>query len=381
MKSSFSIVLLILLLCIVLRIGIVSVFPYSHTLPSAQLSPSRNASSAQGKEVKQEQEIPLAILDGFEHANFDSFGFPLSVPLIEWRRDASGGLVESRRLELLGGLSKFMVSNDHNWLNNGRWDLWSKVRAVAFDRFQQALQCAPYEPDLNGRRGVLSFMRLVGVSRRSVTQACAWIEEPCWPWKVCNDIAAQYLTGEQEYPRDVDYFTKLIRVHKGTLYLDWPWGSGRIFKRPDFNVIRLFAAVLELITDIPDSVFFLRTYDRPLFPPNFPIPAFSHSPKGDENSDIPFPWPRIINEEVEYYAKQLSGGAQVYPDLDPRNDSIWATRLEKAGFYGMLWEKNPAALGRQVLIDLSLLRPDLIEAKFTAANPMVSFPISFVSVK
>ena len=42
----------------------------------------------------------------------------------------------------------------------------------------------------------------------------------------------------------------------------------------------------------------------------------------------------------------------------------------QAGFYGMLWEKNPAALGRQVMLDLSISRPDLIEAWFTGANPM-----------
>ena len=63
----------------------------------------------------------------------------------------------------------------------------------------------------------------------------------------------------------------------------------------------------------------------------------------------------------------------VYPNLDPRIDEIWASRIDKAGFYGMLWEKNPAALVRQVVIDLSLTRPDLIEAKFTAANPMVVY--------
>ena len=44
--------------------------------------------------------------------------------------------------------------------------------------------------------------------------------------------------------------------------------------------------------------------------------------------------------------------------------------IRQAGFYGMLWEKNPAALGRQVMLDLSISRPDLIEAWFTGANPM-----------
>lgn len=211
---SYSTVFLILLLCFVLRIGIVVIFPYSIDSTTA-LSPSftSNVTSLKSNEI--EGKFYVSLVDGFEHAHFDAFGFPISVPLVEQRKDDFGAPVESRRLELLGGVSAFMVSNDHNWLNNGRWDLWSTDKAVSLDHFRQILQCAPHEPDLDGRRGILSLIRLVGgVTQRSIKQACAWIEEPCWPWKVCNDLAEQFISGEQEYPRDVDYFVKLVRIHK-----------------------------------------------------------------------------------------------------------------------------------------------------------------------
>ena len=223
------------------------------------------------------------------------------------------------------------------------------------------------------------------MTRRYIELAAAWVESQkpsgpengfrmvggCSPWVECKRRAEKWKNGEN-VPKQIDnFFVRLVRVNNGRLYIDWPWKSGRIWKRPDFNVIRLFAAVLEMVKDIPDSVFFTMTYDRPLFPSNFPIPVFSHSPTHNGHSDIPFPWPRIINDEVEHYVEQIVGKkATKYPDLDPSIDEIWKSRLEKAGFYGMLWEKNPAALSRQVMLDLSFVRPDLIDAKFTSANPM-----------
>jgi hypothetical protein len=214
-------------------------------------------------------------------------------------------------------------------------------------------------------------MNLIGVSRRSILITCAWIEGGCGLWADCHKKATKLLSGELKFePLINNFFVKLIRVRHGQLYLDWPWGSGRVFKRPDFNVIRLFAAVLELVSDIPDSVFFLQTYDFPLLPSNFPVPVFSHSPRVDKNSDIPFPWPRVINDEVNYYLNKFIKKKHIFPDLNPSRDNIWNKKIEKVGFYGILWENNPGALARQVLIDLSLLRPDLIEAKFTSATPM-----------
>lgn len=346
----------------------------------------RNDTPQEGLKSAGETEKALHMYaDGFQHLEFTERGYPIMIPLIQLRKDSRGQPVEKKRLERLGGISKFMASNDGNWLNNGNWELWSNEKATRLEEFRAVLQCSSYEPGLEGRRGLLSFMRLLGVSQRSILLASAWIESQhrkgaddgfamaggCSPWVACKKKADGFMSGQLAYPdRLENYFVKMVRVTKGRLYLDWPWGSGRIFKRPDFNVIRLFSAVLEMVKDLPDSVFFIQTYDRPLFPSNFPFPAFSHSPKSDSNSDIPFPWPRIINDEVQVYTDQIMGSKRVYPDLDPHIDKIWASRAEKAGFFGQLWEKNPAALARQVLVDISFSRPDLIDARFTGANPM-----------
>ena len=101
----------------------------------------------------------LAYEDGFEHLQFTERGFPLMVPLVDMRKDSKGKLVERGRLQKLGGVSKFMKSNDHNWLNNGDWSLWSNRKAVSLRDFKEALQCAEYEPDLDGQRAILSLVR------------------------------------------------------------------------------------------------------------------------------------------------------------------------------------------------------------------------------
>ena len=101
----------------------------------------------------------LVYEDGFEHLQFNEKGFPLIVPLVDVRRDGKGKPVEPARLEKLGGVSKFMKSNGHNWLNNGDWNLWSNRKAVRLREFKETLQCAEFEPDLDGPRAILSLVR------------------------------------------------------------------------------------------------------------------------------------------------------------------------------------------------------------------------------
>ena len=58
----------------------------------------------------------------------------------------------------IGGVSSFMSSNDNNWLNNGNWSLWSNEKATTLKQFREDLQCSPFEPDLDGRRGIFSMV-------------------------------------------------------------------------------------------------------------------------------------------------------------------------------------------------------------------------------
>ena len=159
-------------------------------------------------------------------------GYPLSIPVVHIRRDSSGRPVERGRLELIGGVSEFMNSNKGNWLNHGDWKLWSNKNAISLKKFRDVLQCASFEPDLDGKRGILSFMRLVKISRRTVELACAWAEHRCWPWVKCKRVAEGYKNGTRKFHYLIgdNPHIRLMRVMKGKLYLDWPWGSYRIYK-------------------------------------------------------------------------------------------------------------------------------------------------------
>jgi len=105
----------------------------------------------------------------------------------------------------------------------------------------------------------------------------------------------------------VDDRTRLIRIVRGVLYTDWPWGAWRWNKiEGDYFALRLLGAVAE-ITALPDCVFFLRNYDYPLFPAFVPMPAMSHAPT-NHHADIPLPWVRAVDEEIAWYRDQLMDG-------------------------------------------------------------------------
>ena len=120
-----------------------------------------SADTKEGSGGENPSQNKLVYEDGFEHLQFTERGFPLTVPLVEMRKDSQGNLVEPGRLEKLGGVSKFMRSNGHNWLNNGDWSLWSNQKAVGLHKFKEILQCAEFEPDLDGERAVLSLVRTI----------------------------------------------------------------------------------------------------------------------------------------------------------------------------------------------------------------------------
>lgn len=295
--------------------------------------------------------------------------FPSSIPRTRLRRDHAGKPVERGRLQRLGGLSPFVLGR--TFLNTTRPVVqilgaanltastlirafkWRKMKGqVTLTSFQQTLQCAQHEPDLDGSRGTLALAKLVPVTAQTVRIVAAYIEseQRCSPWVQCSRLA-RYLSQKfsstgasfnpsEEYnevgdaalsPKDrslfvkifkrvqftpVDDRTRLLRVVGGVLYTDWPWGEWRWQKQPiDFFALRLFGGVLEMVRDMPDCVFFMRNYDYPLFNALVPVPAFSHAPT-NQHADIPFPWVRAVDDEINYYFDQLVSKEKVlYKDL------------------------------------------------------------------
>lgn len=296
-----------------------------------------------------------------------SYRYPTTVPPVKVRVDSeSGKTVERGKLELLGGVTSFTATA------SGSWDVYSKK--VPFTEFRRVLQCSPDEPDLDGSRGIISLMRLLGVTKDSILLGCAYAEsrKACLNWPRCRKHLENLLSGTTKPSTHFDLNIRLVRVMNGRLYYDWPWNIGRFNAGTDWSMARMIGGVLEKISDMPDSVFFTRSWDLALFPGHFPIPALSHGPT-TQNADIPFPWTPIIAEEIHYHMEQIVKGTQLVPDLNPKYDNIWNGRISKVAFFGTLFGDRPAAVARQVLMDLAVLRPDLIEARFGLAHSVFAY--------
>ncbi len=174
----------------------------------------------------------------------------------------------------------------------------------------------------------------------------------------------------------------------GRLYYDWPWeSSGRREYSSQWSFLRLLGGALEMVNNMPDSVFFTVTFDFPFLPANFPMPALSHGPK-ISNSDIPYPWTLLVNDEIIYHNNHVSKLKSSHiidlhndacketdgcgRDLNPDNETLWHQREEKAAFFGTLWF-TPVAISRQIVLHLAKIRPDLVVANYSKVIGAESF--------
>ena len=282
--------------------------------------------------------------------------FPSSILRTRIRRAVgSNKQVSLGRLERVGGLSPFSLGRSFVNLSThmaGDAALNSPTtRSVAVGlkrdyrwrrsspqltrkEFDDALQCAPDSlAEIDGLRGSLALAKLVPVTRDTIRIAAAFVESDsaCSPWAQCRrlaDFLEARFGGQPENisfgdrslfsktwrhvstkPRDDR--TRLVSIVDGVVYTDWPWGAWRwAMHEPDYFTLRLLGAVAE-ISRLPDAVFFVRNYDYPLFPSFVPVPAFSHAPT-NQHSDIPYPWVRAVDEEIQWYNDQLMGGARIF---------------------------------------------------------------------
>lgn len=308
------------------------------------------------------------------------FGGTTTIPDSQWRdpslypstvlrtrvRRAVGSnkQVSVGRLENVGGLSPFALGRSFVNLSTPRETATNNTPAAGLKRdyrwrrlspqltrkeFDDALQCAPDSlAEIDGLRGSLALAKLVPVTRDTIRIAAAFVESDsaCSPWAQCRRLAdfleARFggrpentsfgdrslfsKTWRHVATKPRDDRTRLIRIVDGAVYTDWPWGSWRWTKHePDYFTLRLLGAVAE-ITRLPDAVFFVRNYDYPLFPSFVPVPAFSHAPT-NQHSDIPYPWVRAVDEEIQWYNDQLMGEARIfkpvfYADEDGRKEEL-----------------------------------------------------------
>lgn len=267
----------------------------------------------------------------------------------------TGGNIERGRLQLLSGPN----FND-------------EYKKVTYDEFVRILQCSKSEPGINGMRGSMNLIKMIKPSKHIIELMCAWVETLCvndGKWDKCHEYI-DYLRKNIKRDKIVvdrnmlknPYYVVLIRIMNSTIYYDWPWNIEQFDDGKELGLIatyfRKFQVVLDKISDLPDSVFFLGR-EMSYMPYNFPFPGFSESPSLKSN-DIPMPWIRSILSEYQLYEKVFLRSSKpkfkLYHLYHSANFEDWMKRTDKAAFYGSLTSI------RSIAFSTGVLRPDLVEA-------------------
>ncbi|KAJ1402690.1 hypothetical protein B484DRAFT_457715 [Ochromonadaceae sp. CCMP2298] len=272
--------------------------------------------------------------------------------------------VSRGRFELLGGLP-----SRHSQSNQTKGTLKA---------FKHALQCSPDEP-LDELYGGLSLMLMFPPTLKNLKRMCAWGEtrRTQMGWNTLKKQVEQFSAGDfprpdGEWQQDFQPIERffLLRINKGQLYYDWPWGVDRI-KKSSFEYSNLhyypLLTLLGFVSDLGDSAFFFEG-ERAILPYNFPFPHFGqaggYSPWGQQTNTMIWPWREEFTKEHDLYVQMQSLGdfsdegeakaTHVYP---------WADKIPKAAFYASY------DLPRWTMAETAGRHPDLFDVNF----PQVDF--------
>jgi len=177
--------------------------------------------------------------------------YPKTVPHFPVRKDDYGdGPVTRGRFHLINGIPEFQPG--------------PRGKKFTLAEFKKHMQCSAGEPALDELYGTMSQMLLTPPTRESVELVALWAETKCVDqgsdWGKCHHLLPKF--RDEKYPENFnqehmfDWRMNMLRIIKGELYHDWPWGIERIDK--DYGVTEMFkplAMVVNLLTDIKDSVF------------------------------------------------------------------------------------------------------------------------------
>ncbi len=236
---------------------------------------------------------------------------------------------------------------------------------MKFVEFKKALQCAPYEPDVDGDRGSISMLRAMPPKAESIELFCAWIESGCNGWQECSAKVALYKKGEYH---KTNYHGGLrvgfqdvimIRISNGAVYYDWPWGVERLVKTTPGHM-SLLEYFMERVSDFPDCVFFVGG-ELNWLPYNLAMPVFAPSCSIKMN-EMPWPWFEQFTLERKLHIKATEGKIDFH-SINYSNpmaiNKPWNERKSKCAFYGL------GVNIRAAFFDQAANRPDLFEGAYT----------------
>ena len=155
----------------------------------------------------------------------------------------------------------------------GRFDLINGIPAATpvphgkqftIAEFKKRLQCSVSEPALDELYGTMSLMLLDPPTKETFEMIALWAETRCAnqgsDWSACHRLLPNF--KNKQYPAEFNmhknfgWTFQMLRIIKGELYHDWPWGIERIGKYNGITAMFApLAMVVNLLTDVKDSVF------------------------------------------------------------------------------------------------------------------------------
>eukprot|EP01038_Epipyxis_sp_PR26KG_P008455 gene8455-11433_t len=237
-------------------------------------------------------------------------------------------------------------------------DLFDENTQKKFSRseFKRIMQCAPFEPGLDGKRGSLTLLKLVPPSKLSIELIATSIEKRCEPWRECHELLDEARKGKRKF--DLKTQNKLIRIMNNKLYYDWPFPYKNRFSNAYFSMLKIVFPLLHKIYDLMDCAF-LTTSERSYLKWNVPFPSFVNSP-AIHYGDMPWPWIESLETEIQLYRKALKHG---FSDQNKYHSYFtkqykWNEKIPKAAYFGNMMDI------RTIFYIQAADRRDIIEAGF-----------------
>ena len=144
------------------------------------------------------------------------------------------------------------------------FDLYSSNKTVTKQDFDRLLQCPMAQPDIDGKNGCFSLLKLMPLTQEIVEMMCVYAETNDGDWSRCKEKLYDFKNGSypQGYRQNMNGFEgySMFRIINNSIYGDWPWGVERLGKpgKGDTNFL-LMQSVAGKISDLKDSVFFVGT--------------------------------------------------------------------------------------------------------------------------
>ena len=248
--------------------------------------------------------------------------FPASVRHFEVRKDQHGVPVSRGYLypKLHGTIGKADPSTDVFTRSPGR---------VPYSQLLSGLQCANHEPDLDSASGLLHILRMAPPSQETLELVCAYVETRCEKRAECQSNVDDFKAGR--FPEIFGQYRfsgfqqlSLFRVKGNELYIDWPWGRGRMKEYRDqknngSHLAREDSSLWETVNNrllrntlkilhVNDSMFMMGGEEAWL-PWLTPFPSFATAPKVT-TAEMPWPWAEAYTSAQLLYDRAVSSNGE-----------------------------------------------------------------------